>query len=816
MTRRGRRCCPRTAGASTWDQAIAVGDAKAWGIKLDKAVSGAKGWSFQNPSFQIYYYLAETGCRWAILTNGRLWRLYSSEPKPDMQVYYEVDLPALLQSGNPDDLAYFWLFFRCSAFVAGVEGVSFLEQVQAESDLAADKLREDVREGVYRALLEACRGFLGYAPNGLGESDLDEVYDNALVFLYRLLFVLYAEAAELLPLRENVPYRDQYSLHAIKNRVAANPDGFIDGIAAEWPKLKALSGIIDKGHEALGVPAYNGGLFDPGRHPFLERSELSDAAVAKVVDLLARTPEGRFADYRDLGVRHIGSIYEGLLEYRLAVASEPMVVVRKGGKDLWVPDESVAQAFLPADADAAAGKNARPTKTKATDEAERCEAGEVYLVTDRGERKATGSYYTPQFIVEYIVENTIGPVIDACETSEEVLDLNVLDPAMGSGHFLVEATNFIARKLMERGASLGVYGDGLYAAAKYGKAKVDEEADVVRLKRMVVERCIHGVDVNPLAVELAKLSLWLNTVSKGEPLSFLDHHLRCGNSLIGARVEDLPTPPEPKKRKKKAKTAKAEAAGQLALFDYDDFALAANRLVFGFGEISHALSDSREAVQQKARILAQIDEAHRRPYREIGDVWCSRFFGNEIDATVYGELVQHLQTSPPSQANVRAASAATPSPEDLAALSANGVAAEAALTGAGAEPSGEAATALDVARSLAERYRFFHWELEFPEVFFDQHGRKLDDPGFDAVVGNPPWERIKLQDNEFFARRAPVISLAPTAAKRKAMIAALPETDPELAEQHARAKEQAEFQLAWTRSSGQYPLMGKAIRICMP
>ena len=155
-------------------------------------MSGAKGWSFQNPSFQIYYYLAETGCRWAILTNGRLWRLYSSEPKPDMQVYYEVDLPALLQSGNPDDLAYFWLFFRCSAFVAGVEGVSFLEQVQAESDLAADKLREDVREGVYRALLEACRGFLGYAPNGLGESDLDEVYDNALVFLYRLLFVLYA------------------------------------------------------------------------------------------------------------------------------------------------------------------------------------------------------------------------------------------------------------------------------------------------------------------------------------------------------------------------------------------------------------------------------------------------------------------------------------------------------------------------------------------------------------------------------------------------------------------------------------------------
>ena len=720
-----------------WAKTLAVGDAKVWDRKLDKTSGSDPGWGLSNPSFQVgEYYLARTDCKWGLLTNGKQWRLYAGEPKPDMQRFYQVDLPDLLEQGDPADLAYFWLFFRREALLPGPDARSFLDRVRAESDLAANRLRENVKEGVYKALLAACRGFVGHEPNQISENALQAVYDNALVLLYRLLFVLYAEAADLLPLRTNRLYAGRYSLQAIAQELGDGVESFSPTRVTMWPRLRELFVAIDKGDAELGIPAYNGGLFDAAKHPFLETKELPDRYVARLVDLMARTEDGGTVDYRDLGVRHLGSIYEGLLEYKLAQAAEPMVAIRRDGRDIWVP---VAEA------------------ENAAAEQERCEAGQLYLVTDKGERKATGSYYTPQFIVDYIVENTLGPLAEKCQTAEDILNLKVLDPAIGSGHFLVKVTDFLARHLLEKGGqAVGAHGE--------------DEPDFAHMKRQVVERCIYGVDINPLAVELAKLSLWLDTVAKGQPLSFLDHHLRCGNSLIGARVHALPNHPQTQTRSRRA--AQQEAAGQLALFDYGAFTQHTNLLVFGFGEIAHGLSDSREAVQHKGAILADIDAAHRRPYREIADLWCSAYFGNDCSAATYTELVQHLQ-------------------------------------GADDELSEAAREALEQSRQAAQQYRFFHWELEFPDVFFDEHGRTDPNGGFSAVVGNPPWERMKLQENEFFALRAPAIVLAPTAARRKALVAQLPETDPELWAEYQRAKQQAELEMAWTRNSGQYPLMGR-------
>lgn len=718
--------------AEYWQHAFAVGDAKQWDQKLDRALTGGSGWDFQNPSFQIYYYLAETGCRWAILTNGRKWRLYSSEPKPDMQVFFEIDLPTLLQSDKPEDLAYFWLFFRQEAFQPDADGVSFLERVHTEANLAAEQLREDVRERVYKALEEACRGFADYETGDLSEQRLKAIYDNALVFLYRLLFIFYAEAGELLPLRESSSYRDRFSLQAIERDVHDHRQDFRSGTVTLWPRLQELFHLIDSGpeHADLGVPAYNGGLFDPERHPFLEENRLTDARTARVLELLARTEEGSRFDFRDLGVRHLGSIYEGLLEYSLAQADQPMAVVRQRGSDLWAPADT-------ADDDAK----------------ERIDAGDLYLVTDRGERKATGSYYTPQFIVEYIVENTLGPLVEEAESAEDILRLNVLDPAMGSGHFLVEATDYLARKLLEREAQREVLDED-----------TRDEDDLTRLKRLVVERCIFGVDLNPLAVELAKLSLWLDTVAKGQPLSFLDHHLRIGDSLIGADVARIPVPPH-------EGLADEETQSRI---DDESFAHARDELVSGIDELTSLPSRSRADVHEKERRLKSIDENLRGPYKRIADVWCSHHFGNtELTGVGYIRIARALQ---------KGNTDGLMSPE--------------------LEPLARADT-------IADQYRFFHWELEFPEVFFEADGQPKDDPGFDAVIGNPPWERIKLQQVEFFGRRAPDIAVAPTAARRKAMIAELPETDPELWQEYQDARERADRVLAWTRDSGQYPLMGR-------
>ncbi len=714
-----------------WDRAVAVGDAKAWGRRLDRRLTGGVGWDFQNPSFQIYHYLAETGCPWAILTNGRLWRLYAGRPRPDLQSYYEVDLPALLESGAPEDFAYFWLFFRLAAFVPDPQGKSPLDRVRDESAQAAEALRENVREGVYRALLTACRGFLSHGRNRLTDGDLQAIYDNSLVLLYRLLFALYAEAAGLLPVRDNPQYRDRYSLQSVRLHVADGREGeFLDRAVTLWPRLRTLFATIDAGHPGMGVPAYNGGLFDAEKHPYLEDNELADREVAELVRLLTLTPEGRTVDYRDLGVRHLGSIYEGLLEYRLVRARERMAVVRQKGRDAWVPAELAVR--------------------EAT---ESCDAGELYLATDKGERKASGSYYTPQFLVEHLIEHALRPVVDRCASAEEVLSLRVLDPAMGSGHFLVEATSYLARRLVEWGS------DGIEGA------RGESETELAFLRRQVVERCIYGVDLNPLAVELAKLSLWLGTVAKGQPLSFLDHHLRCGNSLIGAWVADLPTPPPAKRR------TQAKEPAQGSLFDEAAFSGHAGDLSLAVAQLGEQPSESREAVHRKAAQLEAVEREHRLPYREMANLWCSRHFGNEYSAAEYGAIVAHLQE--PSIALPEAAGAK-----------------------------------LERSRRLAAGYRFLHWELEFPEVYFDSRGRRRADAGFDTVLGNPPWERMKLQENEFFAVREPRVALAATAAQRKERIARLAEDRPELWAEYRAAKERSDLELAWMRGSGQFALTG--------
>ena len=547
------------------DEALAVGEVKRWDTPLGKKLKGGDpSFADHNPSVQIDYYVRTTGLDWGILTNGRLWRLVHEDSSQRLNIYYEVDLVELLSGGKAGPLRYFTLFFHQAAFRPDAQGRVFLDDVLAASNAYAVALEEDVEENVYRALEHLMQGFLDLPANGLGADDVRAIYDNSLYLLYRLLFILYGESRGLLPMDE-VQYREHFSLEDIKRDIAAGHVPTTAMTTVVWARLKNLFRIINGDNaelnRSLGVPRYNGGLFDPQRHPFLEENEVGDRALVEALDLLSRrdSASGReFVDYRTLSVRHLGSIYEGLLEYQPRIAEEPMVAVG----DEWRKTPEVSEDLGGLDAGNVADRRA---------------PGEVYLVTDRGERKATGSYYTPQYIVEYIVEQTLGPLIEEATDRvteavgqmpglrkaerharggerlvEEILDLKVLDPAMGSGHFLVEATERLARAL---------------ATDPYVETEAAEE-DLTYWKRRVVERCIYGVDKNPLAVELAKLSLWLATVAAERPLSFLDHHLRCGDSLIGASVDDLGWAPPPVLSKKERKTVEAQKAGQLNMFEH--------------------------------------------------------------------------------------------------------------------------------------------------------------------------------------------------------------------------------------------------------
>src|SRR5579884_82168 len=409
-----------------------------------------------------------------------------------------------------------------------------------------------------------------------------------------------------------------------------------------------------------------------------------------------------FIDYKSLGVRQLGSIYEGLLEFKLRVAPEVMVVVKGKKTEEIVPYAEAQQKKLPILKEGR-GKDARDKTLP---------KGSVYLENDRRERKASGSYYTPDYIVKYIVEHTVGPVLaekleslrplfrEAEKTlkvekdkvralnrkdisaenetykkfretlNEAFFDLKVLDPAMGWNpiiHGLAQTRSEIQQEMERQGVTIDM----------------SKLTDLNLLKRRVLKSCIYGVDLNPMAVELAKVSLWLDCFTLGAPLSFLDHHMKCGNSLIGGNVQEV------------------EDALSHDLFGHQ-FAglLSATQLMRKVGELSDVTAEevaaSRQAYKGAYDALA--------PFKRLLDVWISEYFGNKkarITTSVYAGAI---------------------------------------VAGNYSKANAEDRQAIETALELAKTKRFFHWELEFPEVFFDETKRR-ENGGFDAVVGNPPYVR---------------------------------------------------------------------------
>jgi hypothetical protein len=634
---------------------IGIGEAKHWNVDLDRGRQ-------ENPSVKMSKYLRLSLVPWGILTNGRYWRIYSREVGFSSNLYYEVNLPSLLEHGTQEDFKYFYGFFSHQAFVKE-EGQCFLDRVFNESIKFAKRLEEDLRENVYKCLKIIAKGFLE-SNNNLPptKENIKEIHKNTLILLYRFLFIFYAEARDLLPL-ENILYKS-YSIQKLREEIARKVDKNEPFVLGDiyWRKLRLLFKLLNIGAKELGVsykqlpiPPYNGGLFKPEEYSFLEKYNINDKYLAEAIDLLSRrSGEGGrgYVDYSTLSIRHLGSIYEGLLEYKLKIAEEDLVEDKEKGKDVYRKAEN----------------GEKPDVHK----------NELYLVTDKGERKATGSYYTPDYIVKYIVENTLEPIIEEKakkvrnngDLLDELLSIKVLDPAMGSGHFLVEATNFLANKVIE----------------KLEEADYRDIPDLSDVKRTVAERCIYGVDLNPLATELAKVSLWLETVASDKPLSFLDHHLQCGNSLIGAHFEDL---------------AMAKDKSQVTIFS-NTFNTTARQMIKKRMQIEKLSSDTIENVEEKEKLLKEVTQLRQR-FREVLDIHTSKYFENDVPDNEFYNFIMSIGADEKTWNEFRSKEW------------------------------------FKNALKISEEKRFFNWEIRFPEIFFDEYGSVKDNPGFDVVVGNPPY-----------------------------------------------------------------------------
>jgi len=687
--------------------AIGIGEVKQWKIDLDKVSKNEYNIS-ENPSLQIWTYLDDTKQKWGILSNGRIWRLYCKERRRDN--YFEIDLPALIASNDAEAFRNFYYFFRKDALIDSKEGAAFLERVlQGSVDYAAE-IGDSLKDNVYWAMKRIAEGFIERKSNNLNCNDpatLPRVQKNTMILLYRFLFLLYAEGKGLLDLNDK-SYRHFYSFHHIVRDIAEVEDGpadqhYVAHKSALLSEIKDLFRLVDQGSDALNiprdtcfVPAYNGGLFDPQKHPELERWEIGDRYLAEAINLLSRTKlkDGHrdFIDYSTLEIRHLGSIYEGLLEYKLHVADTDLVVSNNG----WVSLDEYNKD--------------RKQQRQFSDftEDNRVTAGHLYLATSKDERRTTGTYYTPKYIVNYIVENTLGPVvIDKWKAAEELnasyidatLSINVLDPAMGSGHFLVGAVDFLSQKLME--AMLKDFEAGRIAdTAPYTN-------DWAR--RDVVSHCIYGVDLNELAVELAKVGLWLSTISKDKPLSFLDHRLKAGNSLVGARLTNLRYYP--------GKEPQESTQTELPTSISPRFI---GHILSKIAELDAIEDNHIEDIKRKEKAFEEFKQMPEYlKAKGLANVYTATYFGNVITPTekksseaLYQDLVWAI---------------------------------------AGDEKEWQSKTWypwFKQSSAIAQEKSFFHWELEFPEIFFDA-GKLRENPGWDAVIGNPPYVRQESLDAEF-------------------------------------------------------------------
>jgi hypothetical protein len=657
--------------------ALAIGDAKAWGVDLDKASKNQR-----SPYQQLDDYLRYSELPWGILTNGRYWRLYERNSSK-YNHFFMVDLNALLDENNVNKFLYFYLFFRREAFTSG-----WLNAVLKGSKDYAETLRDSLEVEVFAALEEIAQGFLEYRRNRLDKpptrATLATIYEESLVLLYRLLFIFYAESRGILPM-DNSPYR-QRSLRLIAEQaqhLVQFPNEAIADDDKLYGRLKTLFFLIDEGDDSCNVPAYNGKLFNPKEHTFLDEKAVGDIYLSRAIDKLARldvqrgrTTERVTVDYQDLEVSHLGTIYEKLLEYELDYATENLIT--SGANQ----DYKVAKA------------NQTPTKR----------VGQVYLRTGNNQRKVTGSYYTPDYIVRFIVEKTLHPLLleiteqyatrdsegnwivrDHAALRDALLAINVLDPATGSGHFAVDVVVYIAEWLLSLALEL---------------PELVTPPDLSYWMRQVASSCIYAVDINPLAVELAKLSIWLKTLAKDKPLSFLNHHIRVGNSLVGTSLAEIEAfaPHQPKKRSTKKVSEK-----QAPLFGEEVFTLNVKNAVGQMTQIEAIQADDISDVRRQEKIYDDL-RTKLQPYEQLAHVWTAREFGLQMNDGEW-EAVYTLTL----------AGTPTPRVQEIIAQ----------------------------AQAIASQRdkRFFHWDVAFPEVFFDANGARKANAGFDAVVGNPPYVR---------------------------------------------------------------------------
>lgn len=661
--------------------------------------------------------------------------------KGQAETFFEVDLSTV----DAEYAALLPLIFSADALAA--DGTA--DELLRDSSRYATELGARLRERIYDEIVppvavEVAQRLAKHAKVRLDADGLALAYRVTLRILFRLLFQAYAEDRGLLPSGRNEGF-DANSLKTNARRLLASDSEEFGDSSTIWFDLVQVWNAIDQGNPQWQIPSYNGGLFatDPDRAPegaLIKKIELPDSVLGPALRslLIDVTNDGVLGpvDFRSLSVREFGTIYEGLLESSLSLAEEDLTVDNSGA---WVPAKEGDEIFA--------------------------HSGSVYFHTASGERKATGSYFTPKVVVDHLIERSIVPALsshlekiaahlnqgDASAAAREFFDFRVADLAMGSGHFLVAAVDKIEalmRTFLTEHSVPGVTEELLRLAAvardvlgtdDVAKSEVDE---VGLLRRQVARRCIYGLDINPMAVELARLALWIHTFVPGLPMSNLDHGLVNANSLTGiGLIDEALDALQP-----------GRSPGEISLFDEiltDQLASSKTLLI----DVANASEANKAEVEEGARLLSRAREAADTARQIFDAAVAARIAALDIGVIFDVESLEKVISRP------------------------------------------------EVSET-ADRLRPAHMPYLFPEVFL------REDPGFDVLLGNPPWEKLHVEEHQWWGLRMPGLR-SMRQQERERALTAFRRSRPDL-ESAYEAEVATVKQMAEAVAAGPFPGIGAA------
>jgi len=720
-------------------------------VDLDRSAQRASGASRSSPHSLLQETLnRSTNHLWGFVTNGLQMRILRNNASLSRQAFVEFDLEAMMLGENYADYVLLWLLCHQSRVEADNPNDCWLEKWSQASKQRGVRALDHLRRGVELAITSLGRGFLSCPSNRrlrdhlrAGTLDPQDYYRQLLRLVYRLLFLFSAEDRRLLLLPGDAHgaargrFLSYYSTARLRRlaerRVGTRHTDLFAALRLVMTKLCTDSGCLE-----LALPALGGFLFSAQALPDLEVCDITNFDLCEAVRALAVTVSNgvrRPVDYKNLGAEELGSVYESLLELH------PRVNLDAATFEL-----SVASGH---------------------------------------ERKTTGSYYTPTSLIDCLLDSALDPVLEEAsrkpEPEKAILALKIVDPACGSGHFLIAAAYRLAKRL---------------ASARTGDEEPSPEFTRTAL-RDVIGHCLYGVDINPMAVELCKVNLWMEALEPGRPLSFLEHHIQCGNALLGTTpallTDGIPDaafiPLEGDDReactkwKKVNKAERASRAKKQERFDFDAPWMKLGKIAEGILAVDNLGDDSIARIHEKERLYEQaVRSGDYLDGRFLADAWCAAFVWKKnsvIDYPITEDIFRQIEQNPTAFHN------------DKRAMT------------------------VEVQR-LAQQYQFVHWHLNFPGVFrpapvADEADNKVTgwNGGFDIVLGNPPWERVKLQEREWFAARRPEITAAPNAAARRRMIEALETEDPTLLAAFREDLRRADGESYLLRNSGRFPLCGK-------